>query len=277
VNTTEIPLDRACAAAVVAFTACGAAAYAARRLTYGRARFARVDKDGGSALLGQGTMNAAYWALQPFGSVCVALGIGANVITFGSLLLAIAAGVALAKGMFGLGALLAGISSIFDALDGLVARKTGTASDSGEVFDASVDRYAELFFLGGLAFFYRDVPWALVACMSALGGSFMVSYATAKAEALQVKAPRGAMRRPERAAYLVAGATLTPLLGAEWPITPMLMTVLLVAIVGNASAVNRFMAIARAVARPSPPLPRPEPSETPAPDVSIPLPEERHP
>jgi phosphatidylglycerophosphate synthase len=254
-------VDRACSAAVVAFAACVAVAYGARRLVMQQraARFARVDKDGGSALLGQGAMNVGYWALQPVGSACVALGIGANAITLGSLVLAVGAGVALGFGMIGLGALLAGVSSLGDALDGLVARKTGTASDAGEVFDAAVDRYAELFFLGGLAVFYRETVWALVACVAAIAGSFMVSYATAKAEALHVQAPRGAMRRPERAAYLVVGATLTPLVGASWVVSPVLAAVLLVAVVANVSAARRFGAIARALRR-NVPAPSPEPS-----------------
>jgi phosphatidylglycerophosphate synthase len=274
-----VPADRACAAALVAFVACVAAAYGARRVLLHQraARFARVDADGGSALLGQGAMNVFHWALQPLGAACVALGIGANTITFVSLILGVAAGVALADGMFGLGALLSGISSMCDALDGLVARKTGTASDSGEVFDAAVDRYVELFFLGGLAYFYRDQPWSLVACVAALGGSFMVSYATAKAEALHVKAPRGSMRRPERAAYLVAGATLTPLLESNLSLgtatlTPMLAAVVLVAVVANYSAAARLFAIARALHRPRPAGPA---DSGHAPAASIPLPEER--
>ena len=47
----------------------------------------------------------------------------------------------------------------------------------------------------------------------ALQASFMISYASAKAEALQVKMPRGLMRRHERAAVLTLVAGLTPLLG----------------------------------------------------------------
>ena len=47
------------------------------------------------------------------------------------------------------------VSSACDALDGMVARETGTASDAGEVLDAAVDRYAELFFFGGVACYER--------------------------------------------------------------------------------------------------------------------------
>ena len=39
----------------------------------------------------------------------------------------------------------------FDALDGIVARERGVASDAGEVLDAVVDRYADAAPLLGLA------------------------------------------------------------------------------------------------------------------------------
>ena len=42
----------------------------------------------------------------------------------------------------------------------------------------------------------------------------MVSYSTAKAEALGVEPPRGAMRRQERAVYFVLGAALVPIVAA---------------------------------------------------------------
>ena len=46
--------------------------------------------------------------------------------------------------------------------------------------------------------------------LAALFGSFMVSYTTAKAEAMGVEPPRGSMRRAERAIYLLVAAGLTP-------------------------------------------------------------------
>src|SRR5262249_41330929 len=135
------------------------------------------------------------------------------------------AAIGLAYGRFGLAALLAMVSSLCDALDGLVARANGTASDSGEVLDASVDRYVEFFFCGGLVFYSRHWPALMALVLCALLGSFMVSYSTAKAEALHIPPPRGAMRRPERAAYLTLGAAFTPLVGRfAQPLSPWLRT-----------------------------------------------------
>ena len=82
----------------------------------------------------------------------------------------------------------------------------------------------------------------------------MVSYASAKAEALQVAAPRGAMRRAERAVYLSLGSVLVPIttrLFAHEPWwareAPMLAALALVGVVGNVSAVRRLHAVAVSV------------------------------
>ena len=165
----------------------------------------------------------------------------------------------LALGHFGVGAAFGFVSSICDALDGMIARETGTASDAGEVLDAAVDRYTELFFLGGLVFSVRSDALSVGLALAATAGSIMVSYATAKAEAFRAFVPRGAMRRQERAVYLVLGAALTPLaVGAvaRWGLPnwvghlPLLSALALVAVVGNVSAVHRLHALARAVRTP---------------------------
>jgi CDP-diacylglycerol---glycerol-3-phosphate 3-phosphatidyltransferase len=273
-------IDLACSFGLLASVLVVGLLYAGRVLREGPAHHARIDRAGGSALLGKGTMEMGYWALRPIARGCVALGIKANAVPWACLALAALAGLALATGHFGVGAALGMVSSACDAVDGLVARESGTASDSGEVLDAAVDRYAELFFLYGVAFHERfDAPMLLLALAAAAGGT-MVSYSTAKAEALGVDPPRGAMRRQERAVYFVLGAGFVPVVAAaatrwglpasvdHWPLLAMLA---LVAVVGNVSAVRRLRAVAEAVRkpaperlfRPSPGGPRPSPGWTP--------------
>jgi phosphatidylglycerophosphate synthase len=93
-----------------------------------------------------------------------------------------------------------------------------------------------------------------VLSLLALLGSFMVSYSTTKAEALNVDPPKGSMRRPERAVYLTLGATLSaitiPLFEAHpdfsTPIGyPMVIALGLVAVVANVSSIERFLSIAK--------------------------------
>lgn len=252
-------IDLACSAGLAVSAIVLAVAYARRVSISGPAHHARVDRAGGSALLGKGMMEVGYWALRPVAHGCVALEISANAVSWASLALAALAGVALAAGHFGVGAALGLVSFACDAVDGLVAREAGTASDSGEVLDAAVDRYSEFLVLGGIAVFERSNAPVLLLALAATAGGMMVSYSTAKAESLRVEAPRGAMRRQERAVYFVLGTALVPATSYAcdrwdlpgWTATaPLVATLALVAVVGNVSALRRLRAIARGADRP---------------------------
>lgn len=232
-------------------------AYSFRVILKGRAHYDRVNRQGGSVLLGKGFMEMAYWSLQPVGRFLVYLGVTPNHLSWGSLVLGGLAGTALAYGYFGFGALFATYSALFDALDGMVARLTGVASDAGEVLDAAVDRYVEFFFLAGVIVYYREVPSILTIALFAMAGSFMISYSTAKAEALQIPPPPGIMRRHERAFYLTLGAALAPLsfptLDAAFPLPvlasgwPLIFAVFLIAALSNIAAIERLWTIGKAM------------------------------
>src|SRR5262249_58645441 len=125
----------------------------------------------------------------------------------------IGAGVAIAAGWFGLACLLSTISTICDILDGQVARFMKSGSSRGELYDAVVDRYTEFALIGGFVVYARDTWWLIVVALLALQASYMISYASAKAEALGVSVPRGLMRRHERAACLTLSSGLVPVLG----------------------------------------------------------------
>ena len=197
-------------------------------------------------------MEMAYWSLQPLGDLFISLKISANTISFLSLGLGGIAGISLAFGHFGSAGFFSAFCALIDAVDGMVARKTGTNSDSGEVLDASVDRYVEFFFFGGLILFYQKTGGLLIITLLALLGSFMVSYSTAKAEALGVIPPRGNMRRPGRALYLVLGAILSPITIQSFKSDPglgypMIFTLVMVALLANLSAVRRLYLISQLV------------------------------
>ena len=263
-------IDLASSATLLAIVLFAALAYAARVALRGHARSDRVEREGQSVLVGKAPMEMVHWILGPIGDAFVRVGISANAVSWASLAFGLAAGLALGAGHFGVAAALTMFAALGDALDGVVARASGEASEAGEVLDAAIDRYIELAFIGGLAFYFRERPIALVLAIGAIGGSFMVSYATAKAEALHVKAPRGAMRRTERVVYLLAGVSLGPIVAAipaiaAWADVPALAALALVAVVGNASAVRRLAAVARAVKQPAPKREAPKDAERTAP------------
>jgi phosphatidylglycerophosphate synthase/putative flippase GtrA len=222
----------------------------------GVARFAPAAKAGGSALMSGSIVEYYYWVVGPVVRFLVALGVSAHQVTGASLFLGISAGFSVALGHFGVAALLLIASSVCDGIDGQVARAHGTTSASGAVFDSAADRYNEIAIMTGLAFFLRNsVPLFLVTLL-ALTASLMVSYSSAKAESMQVKAPRGSMRRGERAMYLCLGIVLVPVAAAafhvtvaptNWSMIPVALALGIIALVGNLSAIFRFREVARAV------------------------------
>ena len=216
-----------------------------------------------SLLVPRPVSDAALRCLDHIGRALVTLHVPASAVSLGGLVLAALAGLAVGTGHFGLAAAAMILASLGDALDGLVARRSHSASVSGALLDASVDRYEEFFFLGGLAFLFRGKAPLLVLTLLALCGSFMISYGSAKAEAIGVPAPPSAMRRAERAVCLCVGTAATCL--AEWGvarlalpawigIAPVVAALAVVAVVANVSAIRRLRAIARQtdVAAPSP-------------------------
>jgi len=218
----------------------------------------RLDGHGG-VMLGRGIMEVAYRMFEPLVRALVALRVTPNMVTAFSLAPALASAILVALGHFGLGALLATISAFCDMFDGMLARRYSSTSDVGELFDAAVDRYVEFLLLAGLAVYFRGSPVALVLCLGAVLGAFMVSYTTAKAEALGVEPPKGAMRRAERAVYVTFGCMLAPFWGLVVPGERSLATIaigrelpievalLVVAVVANVSAVRRMNRIAQMI------------------------------
>jgi phosphatidylglycerophosphate synthase len=203
-------------------------------------------------------MESVYWVLAPIARGLVRLGVSANAVTGTSLVLGAFAGLEVARGQLGAAAVLSTVSALCDAVDGFVARESRTQSQAGEIFDATVDRYNEFFFLAGLAFLFRDTGWVLGLVLATIHGSFMVSYSSARADALRIVAPRGFMRRPERATYLTAGTALSALavgiggsLGTpvEAASIPILGALLLVGVGSNISAAHRLLRTAQLAAR----------------------------
>ena len=231
-------------ALVVGFVGGVVLAYGLRTVFVGRAPDARVDKEGGTVFLGRWLMEAFYWSFRSFGKFLLRMRVTPDSLTWTSFALTMASLPSAAMGHFSTAGLFFLVGSAFDAFDGMVARERGLASDSGEVLDAIIDRYADMAPLMGLAIFYRFSAWQMAIPLAALVGSVMVSYVRAKTEAMGLKLPSGLMRRHERITYfvvaLVAGPEISPLLpkpfGAVHPAT--LATLGFVAMIANYAAVR---------------------------------------
>lgn len=217
------------------------AAYGVRVAVAGRALDPRVQRESSTVLLGRFPIEAFHWALRGVGRGVSRSGVSPDTLTLLSLVISCGSLPLAAYGMLPASGAALLFGAAFDALDGIVARERGVASDSGEVLDAVVDRYADAAPLMGLAVFYRASVPALLLVLTALLGSMLVSYVRAKSEAMSLSLPGGLMRRHERIAYLTAGLLVGPLLHLasvpfEAPLT--LLAVAVVAVVSNIAAVQ---------------------------------------
>ena len=108
--------------------------------------------------------------------------------------------------------------SVLDILDGALARESGKGTPFGAFLDSMSDRVSEGFVLGAIALVFarhgHDV--AVAFCVAAVAGSFLVSYARAKAELLGLRGDVGLGGRAERVAVIAAGLILAPWIPLDW-------------------------------------------------------------
>ena len=121
---------------------------------------------------------------------------------------------------FWVGAALFIVGSILDILDGALARSSGKATPFGAFVDSMTDRVSEGVMLAAIALvFMRDGNQvALAFTFAAAVGSFLVSYARAKAEILGLKGDVGIGSRAERVVVISAGLILAPWGALQWAI-----------------------------------------------------------
>ncbi|HEY6078045.1 MAG TPA: CDP-alcohol phosphatidyltransferase family protein [Polyangiaceae bacterium] len=147
---------------------------------------------------------SAYSSVLELGRWLSRQGITPNALTYVALLFAVGSGVAAATGAYLTSALLLLVSSVFDLLDGIVARSADMSTRFGALLDSTVDRLADALPLLGMAVACAETPLAAAVLMSAIVTGFAVSYVRARAEGLGIKLPTLFMRRAERIALLLA-------------------------------------------------------------------------
>lgn len=147
--------------------------------------------------------------MEPVAALLVRLRVHPNTITIAGTVFMIAGGALYGAGFIVLGGWLLGLTALTDVLDGMVARRTGTATAFGAFLDSTLDRVADGAVLGGLAVFYATSPAhtsvpMIVVCLAGIIGSFLTSYTRARAESLGLDAKVGMLQRPERVVLLAA-------------------------------------------------------------------------
>lgn len=209
-----------------------------------------------------------YCVINPFVLFLIKIGVTPNMVTTIGFLGNVAAAAVLVYAgwlageegfvTYGLltlaGCLIIGFS-IFDMLDGQVARLGNMASVFGAMYDSVLDRYCELFTLGGTAYYFMQIGnlWGALITFLALVGSIMVSYVRARAEGLGIECKIGFMQRPERVVVLTLGVLVTGIVGqsagecVDWPNWILFGAVTVIAIFANLTACARIAHCHRAL------------------------------
>jgi CDP-diacylglycerol--glycerol-3-phosphate 3-phosphatidyltransferase len=118
---------------------------------------------------------------------------------------------------FWLAALVFVVGSLLDVLDGALARAGGKTTPFGAYLDSTTDRISEGFMLTAIAYVLarHHHPVFVAVAVTAVAGSFLVSYTRAKAEALGLRGDVGIGSRAERVVVITAGLVLAP-----WGVLP---------------------------------------------------------
>ena len=168
---------------------------------------------------------SARGILAPVVRIAIALHLTPNTITVIGLIMTIVASALVAGGWLVIGAAVLTAGSLLDAVDGALARAQGGGTAFGSFLDSTLDRASEAIVYAGIAAWFLtalDEPaLPVIAVVVALSGSFLVSYARARAEGIGLTASVGLAPRTERLVLVIAGIALAGL-----GFTPILIGVL---------------------------------------------------
>ncbi len=176
--------------------------------------------------------------LDPIGASLRRAGVTADALTVAGILIAGAGAVVIGNGYLTLGFVFLVLTGIPDALDGAVAKASGTASVRGAFFDSVSDRVTDALLFGGVAWYLASNEPGRISIlpMAVMGAAMLISYQRAKAESLGFDAKGGIMERAERFIVLAIGLLFGQIL------IPVLWVMLVLTLV---TAVQRFVKVWR--------------------------------
>jgi len=140
-------------------------------------------------------------------------------------------------------ALFVFLNGFFDAVDGKVAKLTKKASLRGDFLDHALDRYADVFMVGGLAL----SSWCRPEIgLLAMVGVLLTSYMGTQAQAIGYKRDySGWLGRADRLALLMIAPIIQHILlrypyQFPWELTLLEIVLIYFAVMGNITAIQRF-------------------------------------
>jgi phosphatidylglycerophosphate synthase len=137
-------------------------------------------------------------------------------LTWISAVLTVAGGVLFGFGLYIAGVLMTLAGQIADCADGDLARMTKRTSRTGAFLDSVLDRWTDAALIVGLGL--SDPERFGTAAAFALIGSFLTSYARARAQSLGGDCPEGIATRDTRLLLIMLGALTGLILPALWAV-----------------------------------------------------------
>ena len=135
------------------------------------------------------------------------------------------------------------LNGLFDAIDGKVAKLNNKISKKGDFLDHALDRYADVFMVGGLALSsWCDTRIGLLAIV----GMLLTSYMGTQSQAVGYQREySGLLGRADRLVILIVTPVIQHMLlysniQMPWGISLLSWVLIYFAVVGNITAVQRF-------------------------------------
>lgn len=142
------------------------------------------------------------------------------------------------------GAILVLANGWLDVLDGAVARETGHASPAGDLLDHVLDRYADVLIVVGLAAGLERYALGI----AAVTGVLLTSYLGTQAEAVGLdRVYAGVLGRADRLALVGVVTAIAPWVHAVEGLDPVAAILIVFAVVGHLTALQRFVGAWRAL------------------------------
>lgn len=177
--------------------------------------------------------------VTPVARLSIRLGLTPNTCTVLALVAAMVAGTAFWYREIGLGVIFVAVNAFFDAIDGAIARETGSAGVKGDFLDHVLDRYADIIIIIGI-FAGGFASWEVG--VFALTGVLMSSYLGTQAQAVGVgRYYGGLLGRADRLVLILFAGIADILLPAglfSW--TYLGIMLLLFGFLGHITAIQRF-------------------------------------
>jgi CDP-diacylglycerol--glycerol-3-phosphate 3-phosphatidyltransferase len=141
------------------------------------------------------------------------------------------------------------LNALLDGFDGLVARAVGTASQRGDFLDHVVDRYSDVFIIGGIIFGgYAGWRIGIVAVI----GVLLASYMGTQAQAVGLnRLYGGVLGRADRIMIIISATALTLLypfpIPSGGPLSYSFLgwLIVILAVLGHATALQRIVYVWR--------------------------------